>query len=156
MCPAGDLEKMDMSETSTLAVVVARLDDLRDSQKEYEDRLMKEMQNLRSELRETHADHVSRGEWMQRNAYVDGFKDALSKEISEVKDNLGKELQNIKTDLTKDISEVKQEQASKRVPMTAWIAVVVAALTFGWTILGPAIVGASNSEPDTDVPTEQV
>lgn len=58
----------------TLAVVVARLDDLRE-----------DMKALRSEVRSSTANVVGRGEWVQRNNLVDGRFDSQGKEISHLR-----------------------------------------------------------------------
>lgn len=58
----------------TLAVVVARLDDLRES-----------MTELRAEVRSSTANVVSRGEWVQRNQHVDGKFDSQGREISHLR-----------------------------------------------------------------------
>lgn len=67
------------STTETLAVVVARLDDLR-----------ADFRGLRDEVRQQHTDVVSRGEWLQRNAYVDGKLDDQAKDITELRSDLSK------------------------------------------------------------------
>lgn len=66
-----------MGDEATLAVVVARLDDLRT-----------DMQNLRTEISGQRAEVVARNEWMQRNAYVDSRIDGLGTDISELKTDL--------------------------------------------------------------------
>ena len=58
----------------TLAVVVARLDDLRES-----------MTELRAEVRSSTANVVPRGEWVQRNQHVDGKFDSQGREISHLR-----------------------------------------------------------------------
>ena len=62
------------SPDPTLAVVVARLDDLRES-----------MTELRAEVRSSTANVVPRGEWVQRNQHVDGKFDSQGKEISHLR-----------------------------------------------------------------------
>lgn len=59
------------SADPTLAVVVARLDDLRES-----------MTELRAEVRSSTANVVSRGEWVQRNQHVDGKFESQGREIA--------------------------------------------------------------------------
>ena len=61
----------------TTAVVVARLDDLRD-----------DVKGLREELRASTANVVSRGEWVQRNAHVDGKFDTQGREIGQLRTEL--------------------------------------------------------------------
>lgn len=65
---------MDMDENATLAVVVARVEDLRS-----------DIQSLRDEIRRSHEDKVSRNEWMQRNSYVDHKFDLVVAEQAELK-----------------------------------------------------------------------
>lgn len=66
-----------MDENATLAVVVARLEDLR-----------KDFSELREELRRSHEDKVSRREWIQRNDNVDQKFMAQGREISEIKQDI--------------------------------------------------------------------
>ena len=58
----------------TLAVVVARLDDVR-----------KDIDGLRADVRATTAANVPRGEWVQRNLYVDGMFAAQGREIGQLR-----------------------------------------------------------------------
>lgn len=64
-------------EDATVAVVVARLDDLRN-----------EFQSVRAEIRASAANVVGRGEWVQRNQHVDGKFDAQGREISQLRADL--------------------------------------------------------------------
>lgn len=61
-------------ETATVAVVVARLDDLRT-----------DVAGLRDELRTAQTMVVSRGEWGQRNAHVDTRLGNLGREVSDLR-----------------------------------------------------------------------
>ncbi|ACV09821.1 hypothetical protein Jden_2184 [Jonesia denitrificans DSM 20603] len=66
---------MAMPETeATLAVVVARLDDLR-----------ADMQSLREEVRKSSENSVTRGEWGQRNQHVDTRINTLGREIGDLR-----------------------------------------------------------------------
>ena len=65
------------SADPTLAVVVARLDDLRESVAE-----------LRSELRSSTANVVSRGEWEQRNRAVDAKFESQGREIAHLRTDI--------------------------------------------------------------------
>lgn len=58
----------------TLAVVVARLEDVR-----------KDIDQLRADIRATIDSNVPRGEWMQRNLYVDGMLAAQGREIAQLR-----------------------------------------------------------------------
>lgn len=59
---------------TTLAVVVARLDDLRT-----------DVASMRREVREAGASMVGRGEWGQRNAHVDTRLGTLGREVGELR-----------------------------------------------------------------------
>ena len=58
---------------TTLAVVVARLDDLRG-----------DVAGLRREVRDAGTQMVSRGEWGQRNAHVDTRLSTLGREVGDL------------------------------------------------------------------------
>ena len=85
----------------TLAVVVARLDDLRE-----------DMKALRAEVRSSTANVVGRGEWVQRNNLVDGKFDAHGREIAQ-----------LRQDHAGDVAGLRAELASRRAP---WWSVVAA------------------------------
>lgn len=57
-----------------LAVVVARLDDLR-----------ADVQSMRNEIRDSRRDFVGRGEWEMRNRAVDSRFEGQGREIAELK-----------------------------------------------------------------------
>lgn len=61
-------------DSKLLAVVVQRLDDLRE-----------DFQGLRNEVTASRQDVVGRGEWLQRNALSDSRFEAQGREISEIK-----------------------------------------------------------------------
>lgn len=61
-------------DAATLAVVVARLDDLRE-----------DMAALRQEVRTAANVSVGRGEWLQRNSAVDARFEGQGREIAELK-----------------------------------------------------------------------
>lgn len=63
-----------MQQTPTLAVVVARLDDLR-----------QDVQGLHTEVQASRTEYVSRGEWGQRNIHVDSRFDAHGREIAQLR-----------------------------------------------------------------------
>jgi hypothetical protein len=64
-------------ENATLAVVVARLDDLR-----------ADMQSMRDEIRKSSENAVSRGEWGQRNAHVDTRLSSLGREVGDLRKDI--------------------------------------------------------------------
>lgn len=90
------------SADPTLAVVVARLDDLRESVAE-----------LRLELRSSTANVVSRGEWTQRNNLVDGKFDTQGREIAQ-----------LRQDHAGDVAGLRAELASRRAPWWSVIAAI--------------------------------
>lgn len=65
---------MSEDTATTLAVVVARLDDVRE-----------DIRGLRTELHESRASYVGRGEWEMRNRAVDSRFDSQGREIAELK-----------------------------------------------------------------------
>lgn len=97
---------MTDSDPATLAVVVARLDDLRD-----------DMRAMRQELASHRADLVPRGEWEQRNRHVDArFQEQ------------GREIANLRT-------EVRTEAQSRRQPWTAVAAAIVGIASIALTLI---------------------
>lgn len=64
-------------DNATLAVVVARLDDLR-----------ADMQSMRDEIRKSSENAVSRGEWGQRNQHVDTRLNSLGREVGDLRKDL--------------------------------------------------------------------
>lgn len=81
----------------TLAVVVARLDDIRE-----------DVKALRDEMRATTANVVSKGEWMQRNSAVDSKFDAHGREIGQ-----------LRQDHAGDVASIRADLASRRTPWPA-------------------------------------
>lgn len=108
---------MEMDENATLAVLVTEMKGLQNSFDEERKARKEDFADLRRELKEFHGDKVSRDEWLMRNAHVDEKFDSHGE----------------------DISEIKQDMASKHVPVTAWIALIISGLMFGWTLLGPVL-----------------
>lgn len=64
-------------ESTTLAVVVARLDDLR-----------QDFAEMRTEVRQASDQSVSRGEWGQRNAHVDTRLNSLGREVGDLRKDI--------------------------------------------------------------------
>lgn len=122
-----------MDDNATLAVLLEQVNHL--SKRWEEDRLARQVEykELREELRRVTEGQVPRGEWAQRNSYVDSKFDAQGREIS----------------------DIKTELASKRLPMTAWIAIVIAVLTFAWTVLGPVLTSGPQADTGSDTVQEQ-
>lgn len=65
---------IEVEDSATLAVVVARLDDVRG-----------DLRDLRTELTTHRTEMVSRGEWEMRNRAVDSRFDNQGREIAELK-----------------------------------------------------------------------
>lgn len=63
--------------TSTLAVVVARLDDLRT-----------DFAAMRTEVRQAAGECVTRGEWGQRNQHVDTRINSLGREVGDLRKDI--------------------------------------------------------------------
>lgn len=81
----------------------------------------KALGELREEVLRQRGDVVPRGEWLQRNAYVDSKFDGQGA----------------------DISEIRQELAAKRAPWWVVVAAVLGLLGFGWTVFGPMLTAAN-------------
>lgn len=103
-----------MDDNATLAVLVAQLKDMKDAQTKFEDRVIKEMQGVREEIRASHDSKVSRNEWLQRNESVDLRFRSQGEEISELKIGLAAH---------------KSEITSKRAPWWNIATVIAAGLT---------------------------
>lgn len=122
-------------DDATLAVVVARLDDLREQQRRDTETLTEAIESLRRELSTSRADMVSRGEWVQRNAAVDlRFQEQ------------GREIGGLRTAQTADIAQLRAEHAedmatirSRSAPWWSAWTVVLAAAAVAWSVLGPII-----------------
>jgi hypothetical protein len=82
--------------------------------------VVKTLGEVRDEVRGLRGETVSRGEWMQRNAYVDMKFDSQGS----------------------DISEIRTDLASRRAPWWSVAAVVVAAAAVLWSIFGPVIIAS--------------
>lgn len=94
------------TDRATLAVVVARLDDLRD-----------DMRAMRQELASHRADLVPRGEWEQRNRHVDARFQEQGREVASLR------------------TELRTEIQSRRQPWTAVAGAVVAIASIALTLV---------------------
>jgi len=95
----------------TLAVVAARLDDLRE-----------DVKGVRSDLAIHRAELVGRGEWLQRNQAVDDRFQAQGREIGQLRTDL-----NTKTTvLDGEIKAVDTKADQRRAPWWAVASLVVA------------------------------
>lgn len=116
------------TETATLAVVVARLDDLRDQQRRDTEMLTRQIGTLQQALEDQRATFVPRGEWEQRNRLVDDRFDRLDREVGQ-----GRTLHRSDVavlDQKIEAAEAKADAAenAKRVPWTAVVAAVVSVI----------------------------
>lgn len=105
------------NDAATLAVVVSRIDDLRE-----------DIAHMRHAVAEAASRSVSRGEWEQRNNYSDSRFAALGREIGDLRNETH----------TRQ-AELRAEVQSRRAPWWSVAAVLVSGLALTWTIVGPAI-----------------
>jgi malate synthase len=105
------------SEEATLAVVVSRIDDLRE-----------DVQHLRTDLADVRTGLVSRGEWEQRNNHVDSRFQAQSLQSDTRHQQLGRE-----------IGELRTEIRARQAPWWSVAAVIVAGVALAWNIIGPIL-----------------
>lgn len=110
MSPAPD-------DAATLAVVVSRIDDLRE-----------DIADMRRAVAESAARSVSRGEWEQRNNYSDSRFAALGREIGD-----------LRNETHTRHAELRGEVQARRAPWWSVAAVAVAGLALAWSIISPAI-----------------
>lgn len=111
----------------TLAVVVARLDDLRT-----------DVQGLRNELHKSNENNVGRGEWSQRNNHVDTRLNSLGREVGD-----------LRSQHERDIAAVRTDAASRNAPWWVWVAAVLGVLGFGWSVLGPVVTAPAQPRAST-------
>jgi hypothetical protein len=101
-------------DDATLAVVVARLDDLRAQQRADTQALTESIEALRRLVTESRSEMVSRDTWEARNAHVDDrFHDQ------------GREIGELRATHAADVAALRQELASRRLPWPS----VAAAIT---------------------------
>jgi hypothetical protein len=96
----------------TLAVVAARLDDLRN-----------DVRAMRTELATHRAELVPRGEWEQRNHFVDGRFQEIGREVS-----------TLRTETRSTVAALKAEVDGRRAPWWSVAAVAVAVVSLLVTI----------------------
>lgn len=89
--------EMNENENVTLAVVVSELGHLRTAFDDERKERREDFDKFRTEMRQFHEDKVGRGEWLQRNAYVDSAH----------------------VDIRKEITAMKTQEAARRSPWTA-------------------------------------
>jgi chromosome segregation ATPase len=87
-------------DDATLAVVVARLDDLRGQQRADTKALTEAIEGLRSELAASRLTLVSRGEWDQRNAAVADRFQEHGREIGTLRTSLETKATGLKGEIT--------------------------------------------------------
>lgn len=112
------------SDDATLAVVVARLDDLRDQQRQDTKALTESIEALRRLVAESRGDMVARDTWETRNAHVDSrFHDQ------------GREIADLRTTHAADIAALRQDLASRRMPWPSVAAAVTGVAALAITLV---------------------
>lgn len=108
------------NDTVTLAVVVARLDDIKD-----------DIKDARKDIADFKKEAVSRGEWVQRNNHVDerfrNVDDKFAGQRKETDDKFDSK--------GKEIASLQAEMSSKRAPWWSVAAILLAAASFVWPII---------------------
>lgn len=117
------------ADNATLAVVVSRIDDLRE-----------DIAHMRQAVADAGARSVSRGEWEQRNNYVDSKFGAVGREIGDLRNETHTRHAELRSETANRYSELRAEIQSRRAPWWSVAAIGLAAAGFGWSLLGPAIV----------------
>lgn len=105
----GERSPMD----PTLAVVVARLDDLRTQQRADTQALAASISALQAAIESQRRDTVSRGEWEQRNSHVDRRFD-----------DQGREIGDLRKVIAVEIAEIKTDASSRRIPWTNTVSAI--------------------------------
>jgi len=109
----------DIDDSATLAVVVARLDDLRTQQREDTQSLVARIDTLSKQLADSRGEMVARETWQTRNDHVDArFQQQ------------GREIADLRTAHATDIASLRQQIDSRRMPWPSIAAAItgVAAL----------------------------
>lgn len=112
------------SDDATLAVVVARLDDLRAQQREDTQALVARIDTLSRQMAESRGEMVARDTWETRNAHVDSrFQDQ------------GREIGELRTAHATDVAQLRQEIASRRMPWPSVAAALSGIAALALTII---------------------
>lgn len=115
---------MPPADDATLAVVVARLDDLRAQQRADTQALAESIESLRRLMAEMRGDVVSRDTWETRNAHVDSrFQDQ------------GREIGDLRTSHAADVAALRAEIASRRMPWPSVAAAITGVAALALTII---------------------
>lgn len=126
-------------DDATLAVVVARLDDLRGQQQADTRALTAAIEGLRRELASSRADLVSRGEWEQRNgAVADRFQEH-GREISALRTSLETKTVALDAKIDTQVKALETKVDARRAPWWAVAAVGFSGIATAWAIFGPAV-----------------
>jgi hypothetical protein len=125
-------------DDATLAVVVARLEDLRAQQGRDIHVLTEAIEGLRRELAASRTGLVSRGEWEQRNSAVADRFQEHGREIA----NLRTSVETKATGLEGKITALETKIDSRRAPWWSVAAVLIAGAAVAWAIISPAIAAA--------------
>lgn len=105
------------SDAATLAVVVSRIDDLRE-----------DIAHMRQAVAEAGERSVSRGEWVQRNNYSDSRFAALGREIGD-----------LRNETHTRHAEMRAEIQARRAPWWSVGSLVIAVAALAWTVIAPVI-----------------
>jgi hypothetical protein len=122
-------------DDATLAVVVARLNDLRDQQRADTKALTEAIEGLRTELAASRITLVSRGEWAERNSAVADRFQEHGREIG----SLRTALETKATALEGKITALETKIDGRRAPWWSVAAVLIAGAAVAWSIVSPLI-----------------
>lgn len=111
---------------TTIAVVVARLDDVRD-----------DIAGLRRAIEASARDKVSRGEWEQRNNHVDSRLAGQGREIGDLR----AEIAAARGEARHAVAAVRADLDSRRAPWWSTATVLTACAALAWSIFGDLLVG---------------
>ncbi len=109
-------------DTSTLAVVVARLDDLIKRQADDTASLTAAIESLRREFADSRREIVARGDWIQRNQAVDTRFQDQGREIAPLRPDLNSKAEKLEG----EIVAVDTKADGRRPPCTAVAAAIAA------------------------------
>lgn len=114
-------------DAATLAVVVARLDDLRVQQRRDTEALTATMETLRAEIAASSRSAVRMDTWETRNHHVDQRLQALGREVADTR-----------TEHRADIAEVKKDIAARHAPWWTIGALVLSGVAIALNLI-PAL-----------------
>ena len=127
------------SDDATLAVVVARLDDLREQQRRDTETLTEAIEVLRRELATSRGDMVSRGEWVQRNSAVDARFQEMGREVAGLRTQHATDVATLRTEHDTDTAMQTAKLDGQHAPWWSSWAIALSAAAVAWSIFGPII-----------------